>query len=135
MLRKRTSLQDGEPDQLLAHSPTLRPSPQLPDRKVDLDGLEIEDLVANARPLPRAASPPGRPQAAERSYVARIPSEQGDASVPGPKVASRAPERARGEAKMQWIGPAPDLRPAIVLATILGPCRALGSGDGPYSLP
>jgi hypothetical protein len=136
LLRRRTG-QEDHPDKPLAQSSVPPPSSQLPERKAVVDRLEAADLAADTRPLPAAApllSPqrhaPERLKRRERSRVSEEPP-----GVRASKVARRAHERACREARLPWIGRARDLRPAIVLMTILGPCRALAPGDAPYTPP
>ena len=135
-LRKRTSLREGDSDRLAAQSPTLRPLRRVPEQNGDVEGLETGDLAVDARRLASAAPPllPRRHHDAGR-LIRREDSRaaEGTPGLPVPSIALRTHEGARGEAGMRLLGAARDLRPAIVLATILGPCRALGLGDGPYS--
>ena len=136
VLRRRTR-QEGQPEKALAQSSTPRPSPQLPERERVVDRLEAAGLAADTRPLPSAAQPlsPRRHAPERLKRRERLRASEGAPGVPVSKVALRANARARGIAGLPWSGPARDLRPAIVLMTILGPCRALASGDAPYTPP
>jgi hypothetical protein len=135
-LLRRWTRQERQPEKPLTHSSTPRPSSQLPEREGVVDRLEVAGLAADTRPLPTAApllsqrNVPGR-------LIRRVRSRAGGATpgVPASAVAARTHERGRGGAGLRWPGHGRDLRPAIVLMTILGPCPALAPGDAPYTPP
>jgi hypothetical protein len=121
VLRRQTR-QEGQPDKPLAQSSTPRPSSRLPARE-GVDRLKAAGLAADTRPLP-AAAPLLSPRRYASERLMRRERSRASEAPPGVPVSKVA--------RLPWID---DLRPAIVLMTILGPCRALAPGDAPYTPP
>ena len=137
VLRKRrsgTRPQYGRPGEDVAQVPRTRQSSPSPDWQGDESLVQMEhpEIVP---PLPSVPPPlPPAHRAAER-LVPRAPlrvSEQ-RADVPSLRQAlRRTNERADRDGAPRWIGSARDLRSAIVLTTILSPCRALEPSVMPH---
>lgn len=112
--------------------PAGRVSP-LPTREIDDHTKE----PAYIPPLPSAPSPLplSLPHQARGRLMPRngLRASRAKSDVPASLVpARRFQKRSSAPAVSRPLGPTIDLRRAIVLTTILGPCRALESGDAPH---
>jgi hypothetical protein len=132
LLRRRTR-QEGHPDKPLAQSSVPPQSSQLPERGGVVNRPEVAGARADTRPLP-GATPLLSPRRRAPDRLKRRERPRASEETPGVPTSKVSP-RAHGESGLPRNGPARGLRPAIVLMTILGPCRALAPGDAPYTPP
>ena len=132
--RNRTRPQNGRPGQEVAHVQRKRQSSPAADWQGD-EGLvpmehpEITPLLPSfPPPLPPAHPAPER-------LVPRAPLRVSEQRTDVPSLRQtlrRTNERADRDGAPRWIGSARDLRSAIVLTTMLSPCRALEPSVMPH---
>jgi hypothetical protein len=132
--RNRTRSQHGEPGEHVAQVRRTRQSAPSPDWQGD-EGLVQMEHPEIIPPLPSVRPPlPPAHRVLERP-VPRAPLRVSErrADVPSLRQAlRRTNERADRDGTPRWISSARDLRSAIVLTTILSPCRALEPSVMPH---
>ena len=135
--RNRTRPQNGRPGGEVRQVPRTRRSSPAPYWQGD-EGLVPMEHPEITPPLPSVPPPLPPAHRAPERLVPRAPLRVSEQRADAPSLRQALPrtnERADRDGTPRWMSSARDLRSAIVLTTILSPCRALEPSVMPHGSP